>query len=178
MPIWLSTLLEIVKLTIPALVVFLTVYYLLRQYIDGQIRLRSLDLRQAQQDTTLNLRLQAYERLALLCERMSLPGLLLRMRQEGMSAAELRVALLLGIQQEYDHNVTQQVYVSRQLWEIIKAARNDSVDTVSLAAEQVDPKADGREFARALLSILEQRGVTGPEKALEAVKKEAGLLWG
>ena len=176
MPTWLSVLLEIVKMTVPALIVFLTVYYLMKKYVDGQQQLKLLELRQQQQETTLPIRLQAYERLSLLCERMSIPNLLLRVRREDMTSSELRLALLLAIQQEYEHNITQQVYVSQQLWEIIKIARDDAVNTVSLVAEKVGQKATAREFSEVLINFLSKRESTGPDKALEAIKKEAGLL--
>lgn len=176
MPTWLSILLEIVKITVPALIVFFTVYHLMKKYVEGQQQLKMLELRQQQQETTLPIRLQAYERLSLLCERMSIPNLLLRVRREGMTASELRLALLLGIQQEYEHNITQQVYVSQQLWEIIKIARDDAVNTVSLVAEKVGPEATAREFSEVLINFLSNRESTGPDKALEAIKKEAGLL--
>ncbi len=176
MPVWLSVILEIVKITVPALIVFLTVYYLLKQFLNGQQQLKMLQIRQDQQKETLPLRLQAYERLSLMCERISLPNLLLRVRREGMSASELRLSLLLAIQQEYEHNITQQVYVSGQLWEIIKIARDDAVNSVSLVAEKMDAKASGRDFSAALINFLSQRDATGPDKALQAIKKEAGLL--
>ena len=177
MPTWLSVVLEIVKLTVPALVVFFTVFYLMKQYIEGQYRIRTLELRKGQQDSTLPLRLQAYERLSLFCERISLPNLVLRVRQEGMSASELRLALLFAIQQEYEHNITQQVYVSEQLWEIIKAARDDSVNTVALIYEKIDPDSSARDYGQALINFTSRRESTAPDKALQAVKKEAGLLF-
>ena len=176
MPIWLEVILEIIKLTIPALIVFLTVNALLKRFLEGQQQLRLIELRKDQQAATLPLRMQAYERLSLFCERIAIPNLLLRLRQEGMRAGELRLLLLMSIQQEYEHNITQQVYVSDQLWQILNIARDDAVNTVDLAAEMVSPKADAKELAQALLGILEKRGTTGLEKALLAIKKEASLM--
>lgn len=177
MPQWLSVILEIVKLTIPALIVFLTVNSLLKRYLDSQHRIKLLEYRQNQQQTALPLRFQAYERLSLFCERISLPGLLLRLRQEGMTAAELQMALLLGIQHEYEHNITQQVYVSDQLWQIIKIARDEAVNIITLVAESVDPKADAKELAKEILEVMSRRGPGGLDTALTAIKKEAGLMF-
>ncbi len=171
-----ETLLEIVKLILPALVVFLTVYVLLKQYLDKQYQLRALELRKGQQEVSLPLKLQAYERLSLFCERIDLPNLVLRVREEGMSAGRLRLALMLAIQQEYEHNITQQVYVSDKLWQIIKAARDNAIDAISMISESVEPDADGRLFARALLDLHQRRNGSGPETALQAVKKEASLV--
>ncbi|MDX1666351.1 MAG: hypothetical protein R3350_03945 [Saprospiraceae bacterium] len=176
MPLWLSVLLEIVKITLPALIVFVTVHQVLKQFLDNQYRQRNLEYKRESKKASLPLRLQAYERLSLFCERISIPQLLLRMRKEGMSAKELRLNLMLTIQQEYEHNLTQQIYVSGQLWEIIKMARDDSINTISLASEVYESSANGQDFSKVLLGILEKRESTGPQKALEAIKKEAAIL--
>ncbi|MBK7871461.1 MAG: hypothetical protein IPJ74_12700 [Saprospiraceae bacterium] len=172
-----DTVLEIFKLTIPGLIVLATAYFLLKQYLDNQRAIKQIELKQNQQNTTTPLRLQAYERLSLLCERIALPSLILRLRQEGTSSAQFRATLMLAIQQEYEYNITQQVYVSEQLWEIIKLSRDDSMNTISLAYELVDPKAESEELAQAIMSILEKRGVTAIDKALIAIKKEAAILF-
>ena len=176
MPTWLSFILEVLKLTIPALIVFLTAYYILKTYLENQYRLKMAEIKQGQIQTTLPLKLQAYERLSMLCERIAIPNLLLRIRKDGMTAGELQVSLLLAIQQEYEHNITQQVYVSGQLWEIIKMARDEAVNVVALVAEKVGPRADGRELAQALFNIVNQRDAMAVEKALLAIKKEAAIV--
>lgn len=176
MPTWLAVILEIIKLTIPALIVFFTVNALLKRFLEGQQQLKLIELRKDQQGATLPLRMQAYERLSLFCERISIPNLLLRLRRDGMKAGELRLTMLLAIQQEYEHNITQQVYVSDQLWQILNIARDDAINFIDLAAESVDPKADAKELAQAMLTLLERRESTGPQKALLAIKKEASLM--
>ncbi len=168
---------EILQLTIPGLIVFATAYFVLKNFLNNQLALRQLEIKQNQQNITTPLRLQAYERLSLFCERINLPSLMLRTRQEAMNAAHFKATLLLSIQQEYEYNITQQVYVSDQLWEIVKIARDDSVNTISLASELVDNHADGIELAQAIISILEKRGITAVDKALQAIKKEAAILF-
>lgn len=169
--------LEILKLTIPGLIVFATAYFILKQYLNNQITLKQIELKRDQQGTTTPLRLQAYERLSLFCERVNLPSLMLRVRQDGMSAGQFKALLLLNIQQEYEYNITQQVYVSDQLWEIVKIARDDSVNTISLASEMVNNQAENQELAQAIISILEKRGVTSIDLALQAIKREASILF-
>ena len=177
MPVWLSTLLEIIKVTVPALIVFFTVRTIMREYFNKEYQLKNLDNQKSHHSTALPLKLQAYERLSLFCERIAVPTLLFRLKQERMSAQELRLSMLLSIQQEYEHNITQQVYVSAQLWEIIKIARDDSVNTISLAMESLNKQASADELFQAVIKIIEQRGgITAVDKALQAIKKEAGLL--
>ncbi len=176
MPVWLSTILEIIKITIPALIVFMTVYYLMKQFLANEYQVRMLDFKQNQQRTTVPLRLQAYERLSLFCERISIPSLVLRMRNDGMSASELRLAMMLAVQKEFEHNITQQVYVSDNLWQIVKIARDDVVNVINLVYSNTDPEADARTFGQALFEFIEERNALPLDKALSAIKKEAGLL--
>ena len=175
MPTWLEVILEIVKITVPALIVFLTVYLLLKEFLQKQYQLQSLEFRKQQQGISMPLRLQAYERLSLLLERISIPNLLFRLRAENSTAASLRIALLLAIQQEFEHNVTQQVYVSGKLWEILRVARADTEQIINGIAEQVDPKAPARELSDRLLNYLDSQESNALDKALLAVKTEAGL---
>lgn len=176
MPVWLSTILEIIKITIPALIVFFTVQTLLKQFLEGQYKARMLEFKQNQNNTTIPLRLGAYERLSLFCERISIPNLILRLRTDDMNATDLKMALMLGVQQEFEHNITQQVYVSDQLWQIVKIARDDTINIVNLVYNSIDPNADAREYAGTMFKYLQSREVMSTDKALVAIKKEAGLL--
>jgi len=166
-------LLELLKLTLPGLLVFLAAYYVLKTYLDSQLRREEIKLQRERREATLPLKLQAYERLSMFCERITLPNLLLRVRQEEMTAGALRLGMLLDLQQEYEHNITQQVYVSTQLWEIIKIARDESIDLISIAAQEVSKDAKGQELAQQIFKLLNEREALVVEKALLAIKKEA-----
>lgn len=174
---WLTLVLLIVAITIPALVVFFTVYSLLKQYLDGQYRLRVLDFQQQRSDAVTPVRMQAYERLALLCERIDIPSLLLRTPSFGISASQLKLDLMLSVQQEFEYNQTQQVYVSEPLWEIIKLAKDDVLNTISNVSASIDGSIEGQKLSEALILFLNERESTGPIVALRAIKKEAALLF-
>ena len=176
MPIWLETILEIIKFTIPALIVFFTVLYLMRTYLEKQYQLRSLEFKQNQLKTTVPLRLQAYERLSLFCERISIPNLVLRCREENQTSAALRLKLLLTIQQEFEYNITQQVYVSGQLWQIIKISRDDTVTIINAIAEKAGSDSPSNTLANGLLEYTSKQEATSLDKALVAIKKEASIL--
>jgi len=167
--------LEILKFTIPALSVVFVVYLMLRQYFESEHQRQMLDIRAKQQTTTLPIRLGAYERLSMFCERISIPALILRVRAEGTNAAQLRMALLIAIQQEFEHNITQQVYISDNLWKIIQIAREDVEVTINHVYQSVDPDVDSKQFASALFDFLKDKPVLPIHKAQEAIKKEASL---
>lgn len=169
-------LLEIIKITVPALIVFFTVFYLMKQYLASQYQLKSLEFKQNQQSTTIPLRLQAYERLSLFCERIAIPNLILRLRQEGMTAGDLRMSMMIATQQEFEHNITQQVYISEQLWKIIKIARDDVMNVVSEVYEQQGADTTLDSYVQGLFTHLQNREFMPLDKALIAIKKEAGIL--
>jgi len=173
-----SFFLELLKLTIPGLLTFLAAYFVLKTYLDQQTEQERIKLQREQRQSSLPLKLQAYERFSMFCERITIPNLLLRTRKEGMSAGELRLALLLALQQEYEHNITQQVYVSTQLWEIIKLAREESVNLIALAAQEVDQQAAGKALADRLMALVEEREALVVEQALLAIRKEAASKMG
>ncbi len=172
----LLALLEVVKITVPALVVYFTVHHLLRTYLDKQYQLRVLEFKQNQSGTTIPSRLQAYERLSLFCERIAIPSLMLRLREEEQTNAALRMAMLITIQQEFEYNITQQVYVSEQLWQIVKIARDNTVLDINGLYENVDPKGSSKELASVLLAQDESQSAKSLNTALSAIKKEASLL--
>lgn len=178
MPVIVEFILEIIKIAVPALIVFFTVYQLSKQFFEKQYQLKALEYKQKQTSTTVPMKLQAYERLSMFCERIAIPSLLLRLRTENQSAAALRVSMLLAIQQEFEHNITQQLYVSKNLWEIIKFARDETVVTINGIAEKVAPDAEGKELAGTLLNYLSTQEGSVLDKALIAIKKEAGLILG
>lgn len=170
--------LELLKYTLPGLVVFMTAYYLLKLYLDDRLRYEMATQRNETLKITLPLRLQAYERLTLLCDRVSVPNTLLRIRMPGMAAGELRGALMLAISQEFDHNTSQQLYVSETLWQIITLAKNDTLNFIAQTAADLDPKADAEALVNALLHALdENQGATVLQKALVAIRTEAGQLF-
>lgn len=170
--------LELLKYTIPGLVVFITAYFLLKLYLDDRLRYEMLTQRNEALKITLPLRLQAYERLTLLCDRVSVPNTLLRIRMPGMTAGELRGALMLAISQEFDHNTSQQLYVSDTLWQIISLAKNDTLNFVAQTAEDLDPKAASDILVDALLQTLDKsEGATLLQKAAVAIRTEAAQLF-
>ena len=171
-----ETFLEILKITLPAITVFLTVWFILKEFFNGQLQQKNLELRQNAANTAVPLKLQAYERLILYCERIFLPNLVLRLRDDKMTNADLRLALLITIQQEYEYNITQQLYTTAQLWEIIKLSRDNTLNIINLAYEKVNPKDNSQELINVLLEIAPQQEASGLQMAIQATKQEAALI--
>lgn len=169
---------EILKYTIPGLIVFATAYFLLKMILDDRQLANRSAMRQDAQKITLPLRLQAYERMTLLCDRVELQKVLLRIRMPGMTVRELQGALLLAISQEFEHNASQQLYVSDTLWQIINLAKNQTMALVSNAATDLDPAADAGLLVEKLIQDDAQEGqLSLLQRAIVAIRTEAGQLF-
>ncbi|MBR9921293.1 MAG: hypothetical protein GYB31_10680 [Bacteroidetes bacterium] len=177
MATWVTVLLEIVKITVPALIVFFTVQTLLKQYLEKQYQLRLLDRQEGLQKLATPLRLQAYERLAMLCERIDIPNLLNRLRTEEGTAKGLQISLVMAIQQEFEHNVSQQIYVSDQLWKILQVTKSETINLINGISDKVDPKAPAKELAGTIIAYMQQQEKSAVDTARLAVRREAGLLF-
>ncbi len=161
-----ETIFEILKYILPALVVFLTVYYIFKQFLEGQLRMKSVEFQQKKAERNLPIRLQAYERLALFCERIRVQNLYFRLNMKSMDSDSMAKAMLIAIQKEFEHNLPQQVYVSESLWQIINLAKDDVMNLVNQAASQ-----DGELFGE-LNKLLQMRQVDPVDQALAAIRQE------
>lgn len=165
--------LEILKFTIPALVVFFTVYFLMREHGKKEVHLKQLQIQADRLKKETNpVKVHAYERLALFCERIKIDKLLIRLRTDSADVNELRRAMIIAIQQEYDHNITQQIYASHHLWDIIQLAKSETISIIQNAAEKVGT-GDLNMFIDALYKEMEARGQDPLENALFAIREEA-----
>ena len=100
------------------------------------------------------LQLQAYERLTLLAGRIALPSLIARLSSPELSARDLQVMLTQTIRQEFDYNITQQIYVSADAWNSVKSLMEQNILMVHQIANVMPPDASGNDLARVLLEYL------------------------
>ena len=123
------------------------------------------------------LQLQAYERLVMLAERISIPSLISRVNQAGMNAKEMQMLLLESIKQEYEYNATQQIYVSPVAWKAIRNLKDQNMLIINQVASAIPPDAKGIDLNRQLLDFImnDKRG-TLPDIVLEALNYEAKKL--
>src|SRR5476651_1468320 len=123
-------LLDILKFTIAGAGVVWIAFYLFKPYLDKQNQLQILELKRSVSTQTLPLRLQAYERVVLFIERINPANMLIRLNVGGLSAAELHIIVVNEIRNEFQHNVTQQIYVSSRVWAVLKRVKEDTLSLV------------------------------------------------
>jgi len=167
---------EILKYTIPSLVVFAASFYLLRQYLNSQYEMKALEVKSKYSKNAIPLKLQAYERLLLFCERISIPNLLLRLKTRDMSVGELKNAMVISVQKEFEHNMAQQLYTSQKLWDILSLTKNDIISMITNAANQLNNQDNAEELANALMSQLNTMKKSPENIAIMGIKEEAKII--
>lgn len=163
---------QFLLLLIPASLVLYAVYLVVRSFIRREIELRQLEVRTRSIETVLPNRLQAYERMTLFLERMSPNNLLVRLNTGAMPAREFQQLLLSEIRNEYNHNVTQQVYMSADVWNLIKGAKEDLVVTINEAANEVPADASSLDLAKKIFEKTINKGVDPIGHAIDNLKAE------
>ena len=164
---------EILKITIPSVVVMLTAYLLIKKLMENETEKRDSELKRKLSDTILPIRMQAYERLVLYLERISPSSLIMRVHKPGMSANRMHAELLRHIREEFEHNLTQQVYVSANAWEMSKNGKEEIIKLVNIAAQNVDKaNVDGIALSKAIFELEGRIERMPTTQAIEYLKKE------
>src|SRR5882757_6727484 len=115
------------------------------------------------------MQLQAYERLILLTDRIALPNLISRVNQPGLSAREMQSLLTLSIRQEFEHNITQQIYVSAEAWDAVRNFKEQNMLIINQIASYLPPEASGMDLNKHLLELL----VQSPKASLQNIVSDA-----
>ena len=169
--------LEIVKLILPAGIVFLTAFFLIKKFIEREESKITLEVKKKNVEKVLPLRLQAYERIVLFLERVSPNSLIMRVHKPGMSAKLLQADLSKAIRDEFEHNMAQQIYVSLSAWEMTKSAKEETIKLINISASQIADNATGLELSEKIFELASQLERLPTDIALDYVKKEAHKMF-
>ncbi len=169
--------LGVLQTLIPAGLVLGAVYVVLRNFFANEEQKRYFDLKVNNQKISLPIRLQAYERLTLLLERLSINNIIGRVRRPGMSAADLQASLVNEIRAEFDHNLSQQIYVSHETWQMVVNAKEAMTRQILVSFSALPAGATGVELSKALFENSVSEDFAATQKALLFLKEEAQKLF-
>jgi hypothetical protein len=124
----------------PVLIVAGGMYLMIKNFLERDYRLKLIEAKRMIQKELLPLRLQAIERMVVFMERITPENLLFRILQPGMTVRDLQLDLLTAIRSEYEHNLSQQVYLSTASWMLIVKAKNDIITQINILADNIDSK--------------------------------------
>ena len=142
---------------IVVLAAFGWMFMLLKQFMDREEKIKILELKKETNKITIPIRLQAYERIALLLERIHPRSVILRVAPSNtMDVKTYMMVLQQNVQQEYEHNLSQQIYISPKLWETVNAAKNQMVLEINATARTLNPSASSFVLFDALQSKMDE----------------------
>lgn len=168
---------ELLKVLIPAILVMYAMYLVVRNFLQKQFDHRLLDLKVKNIETVLPIRLQAYERIALLLERISPNNMLLRLSDPSISAFAFQQLLLTEIREEFNHNLSQQVYMSDEAWTKVRTTVNEVVSAVQESAQRMDESKNAIDLAEAIFDYMIKLDRDPVGEALLLVKNETRHLF-
>lgn len=148
---WQKIIEQSIALLFPLIIVFLFVYYMLKSFFDQFEQQRKQELKVKFSDKTIPLRLHAYERLTIFLERIKPESMVLRNSNSGMTVLDLQKALIENIRDEFEHNLSQQIYVSEKAWAMVTAARLSMIKLIGETADEHKQDDPHFEFATDIL---------------------------
>jgi hypothetical protein len=164
--------LDILKILIPALAVFAATYFIVRSFLNSENKKRDYELRKSQLSLTTPIRLQAYERIIIFLERIEPTNLVLRINRAGMNTSQLHGELLRTIKSEYEHNISQQIYISAGAWQLVKTAKEETLKLINISVTKIPENAKGQDLAKIILQIASGVEKTPTQIATEFLKRE------
>jgi len=169
-----TEILDFIYAVLPAIVIGVLSFYFFHTYFKGEENRRRFLILRENQKTALPIRLQAYERFALFLERVSPGKILFRVKPTSEDADMYANLLIANIEQEFEHNIAQQIYVSNECWDYVKTAKNATITMIRNAAakESVTNPDQLRELI--LKSLMDKQPPT--DAALGYIKKEVKNL--
>lgn len=160
---------SLLSLILSGLAILLAIYAILRKPAPLTVE----NTNEPQFDS-IPLRLQAYERLVLLTERIALPNLISRLNQPGLSAFEMKIILTENIKQEFEHNTTQQLYVSPVSWDAVRNLKEQNILVIHQVASSLPADASAGELNKRILElVMSQPGGALHEMVAQALNFEA-----
>lgn len=167
---------EIFKYSIPAICVLLATWLVMHRFYKSEAEKRLWELKRLSQKEISPIRMRAYERLTLLLERTTPEHMLIELNLSEMTPLQVQAHLMRTIRQEYDHNLSQQIYISNEVWDLIDNAKQQTIAFVNSIAQQMPPESNALDYAKTLITAYRSNGDTPNDIALQALKNEAKTL--
>lgn len=171
---------EALKYTLPALVVVLSVWLIQHSLSRREEKRRLYDLKRESQKTISPIRMRAYERLSLLLERTEPESMIQDLTTDSTwltkNITDVQRELLQRVRLEFDHNMSQQIYVSEELWQKMMLARDEMGAFITQIALQIKPGSSAMDYMKALIQAYHINGETPHETAMQYLKNEVRQL--
>lgn len=156
------------KYIIPALLVWGASYATQKRFFKQEDNRRSFELKHSNLKVTTPLRFRAYERMVLFLERITPENLVIRVQKHDMNAMQLHTELLKAIRMEYDHNISQQLYVSPEAWALVITAKESVIKLLNTTVSGINPQLPALELSKSFIEDY----YDGKQSPLDIAKKQ------
>tara|TARA_R110002050_G_scaffold24083_3_gene64355 strand:- start:144104 stop:144625 length:522 start_codon:yes stop_codon:yes gene_type:complete len=170
-----NRIIDLFLFAIPSLITGIIAFYFFKEHTKNEDGRRRFLLKKDMQVNAMPLRLQAYERMALFLERLSPSKLLIRIQPTSSNKEDYVNLLTQSIEQEFEHNLSQQIYVSEKCWNIITTAKNATIQLVRKAS--LSEKTDTANKLREVVLTEMMERLSPSDAALSFIKDEVSDLW-
>ncbi len=155
-----------------AIAVIVTLLYIFRLWLRHKERQWAFVLRQDNNKALGPLKISAYERLVVMLERISPQSLVMRNNAGSVQAAMLQIQIIRSIREEFEHNISLQMYVSPECWIKIKKAKEETSELVKLAFTKVRPESSGIDLSQEIFKLEAAVGNSAIRDAIFAIRSE------
>ncbi|MBK7689567.1 MAG: hypothetical protein IPJ31_00060 [Bacteroidetes bacterium] len=170
----LQQILDIAKYILPSVVVLIATYLIVDKFLVKEVEKKQLAIFQQNSNLTVQMRLQAYERLAIFVERMHATSLISRYYTQGASVQDLQLAMVQGIRAEFEHNISQQIYVSNEVWQTVKTVMEQEITMLNRIGSSFELGTPAANYIKALSDfVLDPHTTLSTNIALETINREA-----
>nr|WP_321451627.1 hypothetical protein [uncultured Carboxylicivirga sp.] len=162
----------IIYQAIPYLLIGIPILVLINWFLKQNIKTKQIELSMAMQKEMLPLRIQAYERLTILLERINPDAMILREQKPGLTNLQLHTSLLKNIRSEFEHNLAMQIYLPVKTWDLILKSRDEVIKLINTSAGEVKTDAPSMELSQKILERYSKESDYYLKQAKEALKKD------
>jgi hypothetical protein len=163
---------DLLKIILPSSLLLYGMYLVVKTFLNKEFEKHLVSLKLKNNELIIPARMQAYERVCLLLERISPHSLVLRLNEPSFNSAQLQHLLVSSIREEYNHNLSQQVYMSDQAWQLVKVSVEEIIGIINSSAQAVEPEARSIELVKHIFEKLVQKNEDPCQKAIKFVKHE------
>lgn len=168
---------DILKIAIPGLIIYVTVDSLLRRHFQNEAGIRAAKAKEEQRGTLLPIQLQAYERLMLYLERVAPENLFPRLHEPGIPVGALHMQVIASIQQEFEHNLSQKLYVTEEAWKATLQAKDDMTAMYQAAFKKMPQTGGVADYIQETQNLMEEFGVHPTQLAALVLKDQLNGLF-
>lgn len=165
-------LIDLLILSIGIFAALMAFYQLVKNDIKQYLNLKKRELSKESRATLLPLRLQAHERLIIFVERINPANLLVRLHQQGIGVKELQTLIVNDVKSEFQHNITQQLYVNSTSWEVIRKLKDDTISMINNVAQGLPETATGVDLSKKVLQHMATISENPYDLTIDHLKKD------